>query len=281
MRLLANPFMMRMGLGLLICLAAFVAGFLGIRGLRRKLVEGEPASDPLGAVDDASYAYSAVIQNLKQQKFELQNEHAAQKRRAKTSEQITASVIANLPCGILFIGPNGLVKQANGAARRLLGFASPLGMSPEDLFREATAVPEAGEPTSLAEQVRICLRSRERATFHSHYQTSAGEDRDLSLSLIPLTIEDTAALACVITDETALGQLNRERVLHSEISAEMALQLRSSLSVIRDCANRISNDPQQAATLARDIAAETARLEKVVGGFLVEPAAKKAAAAGA
>ena len=88
-----------------------------------------------------------MIQNLKQQKFELQNEHAIQKRRAKTSEHITAAVIANLPCGVLFIGPNGLVKQANAAARQLLGFASPLGMSPDELFRKTTAVPESGEST--------------------------------------------------------------------------------------------------------------------------------------
>jgi len=280
-RLLANPLVIRMGIGLLISMAAFAIGILGIRVLRRKLVEGEPASDPLGASDDASYAYSAVIQNLKQQKFELQSEHAAQRRRAKTSEQITASVIANLPCGVFFIGPNGLVKQANAAARRLLGFASPLGMSPEELFRETIAIPEAGEPRLLAEEVRRCLRGRERATFQSRYDTSAGEERSLSLTLIPLTIDEFSGLACVITDETAFSQLNRERLLHSEISVEMALQLRSSLSVIRDYANRISNEQQNAAHLANDIAAETDRLEKVVGGFLAEPAVKRAAAAGA
>ena len=88
-------------------------------------------------------------------------------------------------------------------------------------------------------------------------------------------------MACVLTDETALSQLNREKLLQSEISVEMALQLRTSLSVIRDCANRIGNEQQNAARFANDIAAESDRLEKVVGGFLAEPAVKKAAAAGA
>jgi PAS domain-containing protein len=280
--LLANPLVVRMGIGLLVSMAAFATGVLGIRALRRKLVDGEPTADPLGADDDASYAYSAVIQNLKQQKFELQSEHAAQKRRAKTSEQITASVIANLPCGVLFIGPNGLVKQANAAARRLLGFASPLGMSPEELFRDAIAIPEAGEPMPLADEVRTCLRGRERrTTFESRYQTTSGGERILSLTLIPLTMDDASGVACVLTDETALSQLNREKLLQSEISVEMALQLRTSLSVIRDCANRIGNEQQNAARFASDIAAESDRLEKVVGGFLAEPVAKKAAAAGA
>jgi PAS domain-containing protein len=270
-----------MGLGLLVSMAAFATGILGIRALRRKLVEGESPSDPLGLTDDASYAYSAVIQNLKQQKFELQNQHAAQKRRAKTSEQITASVIANLPCGVLLIGPNGLAKQANAAARRLLGFASPLGMSPEELFRDALAIPEAREPAPLAAEVRTCLRGRIRSTFQSRYQTTAGDERSLSMTLIPLTMDDAAGLACVISDETAVSQLNREKLLQSEISVEMALQLRSSLSVIRDYANRIGHEQQDAAHLADDIAAETDRLEKVVGGFLAEPVAKRAAAAGA
>jgi PAS domain-containing protein len=280
-RLLANPLVVRMGLGLLVSMAAFATGILGIRALRRKLVEGESPSDPLGLTDDASYAYSAVIQNLKQQKFELQNQHAAQKRRAKTSEQITASVIANLPCGVLLIGPNGLAKQANAAARRLLGFASPLGMSPEELFRDALAIPEAREPAPLAAEVRTCLRGRIRSTFQSRYQTTAGDERSLSMTLIPLTMDDAAGLACVISDETAVSQLNREKLLQSEISVEMALQLRSSLSVIRDYANRIGHEQQDAAHLADDIAAETDRLEKVVGGFLAEPVAKRAAAAGA
>ena len=281
MRLLANPLVVRMGLGLLVSMAAFATGILGIRALRRKLVEGESPSDPLGLTDDASYAYSAVIQNLKQQKFELQNQHAAQKRRAKTSEQITASVIANLPCGVLLIGPNGLAKQANAAARRLLGFASPLGMSPEELFRDALAIPEAREPAPLAAEVRTCLRGRIRSTFQSRYQTTAGDERSLSMTLIPLTMDDAAGLACVISDETAVSQLNREKLLQSEISVEMELQLRSSLSVIRDYANRIGHEQQDAAHLADDIAAETDRLEKVVGGFLAEPVAKRAAAAGA
>lgn len=281
MRLLTNPLVIRMGIALLISLAAFAGGILGIRGLRRKLVEGESDSDPLGASDDASYAYSAIIQNLKQQKFELQSQHTAQKRRAKTSEQITASVIANLPCGVLFIGPNGLVKQANAATRRLLGFASPLGMSPEELFRDATAIAESGEATRLADEVRASLRGRLRATIESRYRNTAGEERTLSLTLIPLTIEEAAGLACVITDETAVSQLNREKLLQSEISVEMALQLRASLSVIRDCADKIANEQPDAARLSGDISAETDRLEKVVGGFLAEPAAKKAAAASA
>lgn len=279
MRLLANPLVIRMGLALLVSVAVFVAGILIIRGLRRGLVENESLPEPLGSPEDATYAYSAVIQKLKQQKFELQNEHAAQQRRAKTSEQITAAVIANLPCGILFIGPNGLVKQANAAARQLLGFASPLGMSPDAIFRNTTVSSENGEPVRLADEITASLRNRIRASFHSAYETASGEQRSLAFTLLPLTMDEASALACVINDETAVTQSRREKLLQAEFIAEMSLQLRSSLSVIRDCAQRLSKARQSDVPLASDITAETDRIEKLLAEFVAEGSRRKAAAA--
>ncbi len=231
---------------------------------------------------DTTFAYSAVIQQLKQQKFELQNEQAIQQRRAKTSDHVTAAVIASLPCGVLFIGTNGLVTQANAAARQLLGFASPLGMGPDDLFRDTDAVPESGETTRLADAVKSSLREPARASFKASYQSAAGEEKDLSLTLIPLsaTADDAAGLACVIADETSVAQAQREKVLRSEISAELALHMRSSLSVIRDCAEKIGAHSQNAPRLAVDISAEADRLDTFVRDFLAERSVTRAAAAG-
>jgi len=271
-----------MGFALLVMVGAFVIGIFGLRALRRKLVGEDSLPESLGSTADASFAYSAVIQSLKQQKFELQNEHAIQKRRAKTSEHITAAVIANLPCGVLFIGQNGLVKQANAAARQLLGFASPHGMSPDELFRETMAVHESGEPTRLGDAVKNSLRDRQRDTVEASYEDANGEHKYLTLTLIPLTVppDDASGLACVIADETAVAQLRRDEVLRSELSVEMALDLRTSLSIIRDCASRIEAADNQSATgLANDIAAQADRLDKVVGSFLAGCSATKAMAA--
>ncbi len=279
MRLLANPLIVRMGLGLLVSLAAFVAGILGIRALRRKLVEEEKLPESLGGTDDATFAYSAVIQKLKQQKFELQNEHAAQKRRAKSSEQIAAAVIANLPCGVLFIGPNGLVKQANPAARQLLGYASPLGMSPDELFRDALAIPDSGEPSRLAEMVKSAMQFPVRESFECSYSTSTGEQRNFAITLIPLTVDDASGLACVVADKTPVAELKHEKLLHAELSAEMALHLRASLSAIRDSVQRIGKDQNDVATSASDIAAETDRIDEIVAQFLAESSSAKTAAA--
>ncbi len=279
MRLLANPLVVRMGLALLVSVAVFVAGILIIRVLRRGLVENESLPEPLGSPEDATYAYSAVIQKLKQQKFELQNQHAAQQRRAKTSEQITAAVIANLPCGVLFIGPNGLAKQANAAARQILGFASPLGLSPDAIFRNTLVASGTSEPARLADEFANSLHNPIRASVHGSYETASGEQRSLSFTLIPLTLDEASALACVIGDETAVAQSRREKLLQSEFIAEMALQLRSSLAVIRDCAQRVSKAVQSDPHLATDITAETDRIERLLAEFVAEGSPEKAAVA--
>ena len=281
MRLLANPLFVRMALGLVLFMGAFIVALFLTRALRRKLVDEAMPPEPLGDQTDPTYAYSAVIQKLKQQKFELQSEGALQKRRAKASEQITASVIANLPCGVLLIGPNGLVKQANAAARQLLGFASPLGMSPDELFRE-TKIVNAGTGAELAADVmKRSLRDRARANAAVSYESAGGELHNLQLTLVPLSLEEASGLACIIADETALGDLKRERLLSSEISAEMALELRTSLSIIQDCARRIGSaaDPNAAAPLADDIVHQAERLEKIVGSFLAGDPADRALAA--
>jgi signal transduction histidine kinase len=78
-----------------------------------------------------------------------------------------------------------------------------------------------------------------------------------------------------------VADLNRAKLLHAETSAEMALELRSSLSSIREWVERMkaTNDPQRARDLAADIWADADRLEKLVGGFLA--GSDRARAAGA
>ena len=282
MRLLANPLFIRMAAVLVVAVAAFVAAVFIIRGLRRRMVEDGPLPDNLGQ-EDTLYPYTAVIQQLKQQKFELQNEQQTQRRRAKASESMAAAVIANLPCGVLFVAPNGLIKQCNAAAKQILGFASPLGMSLDDLFRDAHGVQDSGESMRVADAFKNALRDHMRADFEASYFTAGGEERSLKFSLIALSAApgEALGLAAVIADESAAADFRRSRIMHSEISAEMALELRNSLSSIREWAARAATaaDPQASAHLASDISAEAERLDRKVGGFLASTT--KAASAGA
>lgn len=284
MKLLANPLFMRMALGFVLASGAFVAGIVLLRMLKRQILEDEDLTDTPGK-ENTLYPYSVVIQQLKQQKFELQTENKTQQRRAKTSEQITSAVLANLPCGVLFLAPNGLVKQANAAARKILGFASPLGMGADELFRDAEAFFDSGPSQRVAGVFKTALRGQIPPPFEAHYRDASGADRTLGFTLIALNSASGEALglASLVTDQSATAHSRREEVLQREIAAEMALELRNSLATIRHSVEQIgaSNNQPETAHLARDISSETERLERLVGGFLAGNAQVKASATGA
>lgn len=282
MRLLTNPVVVRMAAAFLIAIAAFVAGIMGLRILRRRIIGDDVLADNPGQ-ENTLYPYSVVIQQLKQQKFELQTEQKTQRRRAKTSEQITSAVIANLPCGVLFIASNGLIKQANAAARRILGFASPLEMGLDELFRDASYVLNSGESGRIADLFRKSLRGQSPPPFEGRYCMANGEERALRITLIPLSAApgETLGVASVITDESSTVDSRRAQLLQGEISAEMALELRSSLAAIRESAQQMSvtNDRRSLANFSTDISSEAERLERLVGGFLAGSSQEKASAA--
>jgi len=280
-RLLANPLFVRMAGVLVSAVAAFVIGAFAMRFLRRRIVEDEVFAD--GLAEDTVYPYSAVIQELKQQKFALQHDQQEQQRRAKTSEHVTASVIANLPCGILFVAANGLVRQANAAARQVLGFASPVGMSIEEVFRDSNALSESGEWVRAADVLKDALHDKPAsADLEFYYDTPAKDSKSLRLRSISLHAPsgDSVGAAIVIIDESAVSHQRRTELLRSETSAELALELHTSLATIREYASQMagSSDREFARTLANDISLETERLSKVVGGFLVDRERKALAA---
>ncbi len=150
MKLLTSPVFVRMAAVFLLAVAGFVVAIVAMRMLRRRIVEDDFLGNS-SSEDSIPLHTATVIQQLKQQKFALQSEQQVERRRAKTSEHITTAIIANLPYGMLFTAPNGLVRQANAAARQILGFASPLGLSVGELFRDAKVISESGSELKVAE----------------------------------------------------------------------------------------------------------------------------------
>ena len=67
-----------------------------------------------------------------------------------------------------------------------------------------------------------------------------------------------------------LRHQRQAQVVRAETSAEMALELRTSLSTMREWAEQISvsADPMRTRSLAADLSAEAERLNKLVGGYL-------------
>jgi PAS domain-containing protein len=300
-RLLANPLVMRAALVMILAVGAFVFAVWVIRGLRRNIAaESDLDSAAAPTLETLPlHLYNTVIQQLKQQKHELQVQTLAEQRRARTTENFSQAVLSNLSSGVLVFGVNGLVKQANPAAKDILGFHSPSGMSAEDIFRSAVICSpdssaagdgQANSPGRLTEEVQAVLREGSKCRqLEADYSTPAGHKLRIAVTVSPVPAVDGSLLgaACLISDRSEFERIREQQQLHVEISAEMALQLRTSLTTIAGYAQQLARnrDPDLAPQLAADIASEAAQLDRHIGGFLSDKrtaavAATRASAAG-
>ncbi|MBZ5598839.1 MAG: PAS domain-containing protein [Acidobacteriia bacterium] len=283
MRLLSNPILLRMGLAFVAAAFAFVMGTLLMRRMRRSLTEEASLTEDSSSPEKFPlHTYHAVIQQLKQQKHELLSEQQMERRRAKTSENISAAVLSNLSSGVMFFTPNGLIRQANAAAKQILGFASPIGMNTAEIFRSASLLSGSGSPMSLAEAVQASLREQTPSRrLEARYVTPSGGERmlDITVTSVYAPNGDVLGAACLINDQTEIAEIRRQQELRGEMSAEMALELRNSLATISGYAQQLAanRDPELARQLAADIAAESAHLGRTIGGFLAGAGAAKAA----
>lgn len=286
-KVLANPLVLRCAMVLFAAGIGFVLAIWSMRAVRKSIAD---ESDFDGAAAPTLqnlpfHLYNTVIQQLKQQKHELQVKTLAEQRRARTTENFSQTVLANLSSGVLVFGANGLVKQANPAAKKILGFSSPSGMNAEDIFRSAAVC--SGESSStkgssvgLTEELEAVLRGGSKSRqVEADYSTPAGDTVRLAVTISPVPSVDGNLLgvACLISDRSEFERIQQQEQLHREISAEMALELRTSLATITGYAQQLARnrDVELASELAGDIADEAARLDRHIGGFL---AARRAAA---
>lgn len=280
MKLLTNPVFLRMTVVFFAAAFAFIVGLIVMRRLRRGLIDDDFAIDtPHESESLPLHTYHAVIQQLKQQKHELQSMQQSERRRAKASESLSAAVLSNLPCGVVFFTANGLIRQANISAKNILGFASLIGMSAGEVFRDASLL--GSSQSKLADAIQAALRQKSPyRRLEAEYITPRNRERELDITVCSLTGPEGEALgaACLINDRTELAEIRRQQELRGEVSAEMALELRTSLSTISGYAQQLaaSRDPELARQLASDIAAEAGRLDRTIGGFLAGKAARAA-----
>jgi nitrogen fixation/metabolism regulation signal transduction histidine kinase len=277
---LANPIVLRMGLLLFAAVAAFGLGLFVIRRLRKNLV-AEPESLnqlPLAAEGLPVHAFHAVIQELKQQKHELTTQQLSDRRKAKASDTLSSTILSNLSCGVLFLNTSGLVRQANAAARTMLGFAAPVGLHASDLFRTATLRPEGdGSTSASASTVEQALHPALAGNaavrgLVVNYYTRDGDSHVLDVTASPVLAEDASLMGTtlVLTDKTDIARIRHDQKMHQEVSSELATGLRNSLTTIAGYAQQLerSRDPELARQLADSIAHEAAQLDRTIGGFL-------------
>ena len=275
---LVNPTVLRMAVLLFAALAAFGLGLFLIRRLRKNLVV-EPESlnyAPLAAEGLPVHAYHAVIQQLKQQKHELATQQLSDRRKAKASDSLSSTVLSNLSCGVLFLNTAGLVRQANSAARKLLGFASPVGLHVADLFHRASLRlenPGSGSEASVEQALAPALagKSAVRGLVVNHF-TRDGESHVFEATASPVLAEDASFMGTtlLLTDKTDIERIRHDQKLHQEISSELALGLRNSLTAIAGYAQQLAcnPDPELTRQLAGGIAQEAAQLDRTIVSFL-------------
>jgi PAS domain-containing protein len=268
-----NPMVLRLGLLLIVGLVAFVLGAIAIRSLRKSMVTDPAAFSqaPLPAEGLPIHSYHAVIQQLKQQKHELTALQQSDRRKARASDTLSSTVLANLSCGVLFFNRSGLVRQANSAARQLLGFASPVGMRANELFR--TAKMQSSAAATIDDAIAPAIRGESVVRgLTLSYTTPDGAQRVIDLTVSPVLAEDASLMGTtfVLTDRTEIARIRQDQETQKELSAEMALGLRSSLTTIAGYAQQLasSRDAELARQLADDIARESAQLDRTIGRFL-------------
>ena len=162
----------------------------------------------------------------------------------------------------------------------ILGFASAVGMNAEEIFRDTQAQSAAGQ-RPLAESIRYALRDgTPLRQVKAEYVTPAGEHREIQVTVSRVAAADASSIGatCLITDQTQIAQILRQQDMRREMSAEMALALRNSLVTISGYAQQLAQnrDPEVARQLAADIAAESAHLDRTIGGFLAGASAASA-----
>jgi nitrogen fixation/metabolism regulation signal transduction histidine kinase len=297
LKILASPIFLRAAVVFFCAGFAFFLVLFLMRRMRRRIAdECDIPEDTAPSVDAMPlHIYNMVIQQLKQQKYELLVQSQSEQQRARTSENFSHAVLSNLSCGVLVFGANGLVKTANPAAKAILGFASTTGMGAEDIFRGAeicgarsssvscdeTALP----PIRVAEEIYTVLREGvKRRLIEADYKAPSGEKRFLSMTIsqVPGPDDSLLGVTCLINDLTELESIRRQQELQGEISAEMALQLRTSLTTISGYAQQLAEngDAEMAKEIATDIAHEAAQLDRTIGGFLTRRPMANASSAG-
>ncbi len=290
MRLFDNPLMLALLLATLALGALIVLATWLVLHFRRGAVGTKESSPslprPAAAETDAfaSAAVQGVIQRLKEQEKELERLRQAERERAQASETVSAAVLSNLTSGVLLFSPTGTVRQANEAARAILGYASPTGLHARDLFRGVSAVrQETGESESSADSLMRALdvalgTGQAFRRLEAEYATPAGESRVLGITLSPVRgpAGEALGVACLVSDLTEITGLARQMRLKEnlaslgEMSAGIAHEFKNSLATISGYAQMLNaeNDSETVREFASKIVSETASLTRIVTDFL-------------
>jgi PAS domain S-box-containing protein len=282
LRALQNPAVLAALTLFFVGMWAIVIGVYLMRRVRKELVTNRDAAPRSESPAFAMQTYNAVIQQLKEKETELQRLRQSAAERASASENISAAVLTNLASGVTLFNANGLVQQANPAAREILGYATASGLHARDLFRGAGTVRDEaseGESPTLPQVVDACLKSGQVfRRLEADYTTPAGDKRVLGITVSPVSSNTGERLgaACLITDLTRVSELSRQLrmrenlAIMGEMTAGMAHEFKNSLATIAGYSQMLGDEknPETIKQFADKIRTETTSLTRTVTDFL-------------
>ena len=282
MNALANPVVMKIAVAIVLGVFAIIILAIGLRMLRNSMLDEGSAQSSKGSksseFDVTLATYQSVIQQFKAQGQELERLRQQDRQRASTTENISEAVISNLTSGVVLFSPMGLVQQANPAAKKILGYASPYSLHARDIFRGATAIRPATSEGSLPQMLDRAAKNREAVhRLEVDYTTPAGEDRMLGITISPVQDRGGALLgtACLVSDLTEMNNMAQQVRLQEnmaslgEMSAGIAHEFKNSLATISGYSQMLASDPnQETREFAQKIALETGNLTRIVTDFL-------------
>ena len=277
-KLLHNPLALKMALVTLLFFVAFLFTVYLLRRIRRGIVaEGRPVELSAGNTAFTLVAYEGLLRQLREKEQELQRLREQYKLETAASGNISESVLANLNCGVIFLDRMGIVRQANRAAKSLLGYASPISFHIRDLFRGVIRIqwPDTNSESHASAPLVLALQE----ALHSgapvsrmklDYRTPSGQTRALALTAAVVKAKDGEILgvSCLLDDLTEMAELSRELqraenlASLGEISAGMVNDFKKSLATVRTHAQALLREDSD---LARKHYAEkiTSELESV------------------
>ena len=300
-QLLHNPLVIKLGLLLVLLVAVMIIAVLVIRHLKQTLVAANEDKQPRVVANDNAFtlaAYEGVIRRLKDQEKELERLRRVDREQANESASMSEAVLSNLSSGVVLFNNVSLVRQANPAAKLLLGYQSVFGLHARDIFRGVSKVrlpiATADFSSEVAESavdwdapgpapllLAIAAAIKEGALFRRievDYTSPAGESRVLGITLSPVRSYggDTIGAAGLLSDLTEITHLSQQMRLREsmaalgEMSAGIAHEFKNSLATISGYAQMLQREapagsPKQ---FSDKIAAETASLARIVNDFL-------------
>jgi len=159
-----------------------------------------------------------------------------------------------------------------------------VGLDASDLFRTATLRPDndisssssssgSGSAASVEQALAPALAGKSAVRgLVVNYFARDGESHVLEVTASPVLAEDASLMGTtlVLTDKTDIERIRHDQKMHQEISSELALGLRDSLTTIAGYAQQLacSRDAELAHQLADSIAREAAQLDRTIGSFL-------------